>query len=136
MRVVLTKEDYEKIVTHARRNLPEEACGLIAGNDEEGERVIKEVYLLENTDHTSEHFTISPQQQLACLKEIRKKGYQLLGNWHSHPSTPARSSAEDIRLAYDSKMSYLILSLKDEEPVLHSFHVENGVSTKEDLVIK
>ena len=47
---------------------------------------------------------------------------------------PAR--AEDIRLAFDSRASYLILSLQDEnKPVLNSFHVENGISSKEELEI-
>lgn len=136
MQVILSQKDFAAIVDHAKKNLPEEACGLIAGVDEGDKRIIKKVYLLENTDHTNEHFTISPQQQLKCIKDMRKNGWKPLGNWHSHPETPARSSKEDIRLAYDSKMSYLILSLMDEEPVIHSFHVENGISTKEKLIIR
>ena len=58
-----------------------------------------------------------------------------LGNWHSHPSSPSRPSVEDIRLAFDSKASYLILSLMADYPVLNSFHIENGEWTKEDLRI-
>jgi proteasome lid subunit RPN8/RPN11 len=135
MKVTLRKEDYDKIVAHAKANLPEEACGLIAGLDHDGVREIKKVYLIENVDHTNEHFTISPQAQLTAIKDMRKLGLKPLGNWHSHPESPSRSSQEDIRLAYDSKASYLILSLMEEEPVLHSFHVENGVSTREDLEI-
>lgn len=39
-------------------------------------------------------------------------------------------------LAYDSKASYMILSLMEpEQPVLNSFHIEGDESTKEDLVI-
>ena len=29
--ITLSKENYEKILEHAEKNLPEEACGLIAG---------------------------------------------------------------------------------------------------------
>lgn len=135
MKVLLKKADYDKMVAHAKANLPEEACGLIAGHDEDGVRVIEKVYLIENVDHTNEHFTITPKAQLEAIKNMRQNGLKLLGNWHSHPESPSRSSQEDIRLAYDSSASYLILSLMNEEPVLHSFHVENGQSTKEDLNI-
>lgn len=135
MKVLLKKADYDKMVAHAKANLPEEACGLIAGHDEDGVRVIEKVYMIENVDHTNEHFTITPKAQLEAIKNMRQNGLKPLGNWHSHPESPSRSSQEDIRLAYDSSASYLILSLMNEEPVLHSFHVENGQSTKEDLNI-
>ena len=135
MKVLLKKADYDKMVAHAKANLPEEACGLIAGHDEDSVRVIEKVYLIENVDHTNEHFTITPKAQLEAIKNMRQNGLKPLGNWHSHPESPSRSSQEDIRLAYDSSASYLILSLMNEEPVLYSFHVENGQSTKEDLNI-
>lgn len=141
MKVTLHKSDYDKILSHARENFPEEACGLLAGHDvqEDGQTVrhVEEVFLLENTDHSREHFTMSPQAQLKVVTQVRKEGLQILGNWHSHPESPSRPSDEDKRLCYDSKISYMILSLMDpEEPVLHSFHVEgHTMVTKEQLVI-
>ena len=102
--------------------------------------MIKEVYLLTNIDHTNEHFSIDPREQLSAIKDMRSKGYKPLGNWHSHPESPSRPSEEDKRLANDSSASYLILSLeKEDEPVLNAFHVEgpDGERTvrKEDLEI-
>lgn len=141
MRIEIRKSDFEKIYRHALKERPDEACGLIAGIDrEDGVREIKEVYLLENTDHTNEHFTISPMDQLKTIKDIRSKGWLPLGNWHSHPESPSRPSEEDKRLANDVKASYLILSLMEEgNPVLNAFHVEGeqGSRTvrKEELVI-
>lgn len=136
-RVRLSHDDYEIMLSHALKMWDEEACGLIAGVDhEDGTREIQKVYLLENKDHSSEHFTIDPRDQLEAVKDMRAHGLQPLGNWHSHPHTPSRQSAEDIRLAYNSRASYLILSLATKNaPVLHSFHTEGGVSTAEDLVI-
>ena len=109
MDILITRKEYEKICRRAFEVWPEEACGLIAGHDEEDARVIEETYLLTNTDHTSEHFTIDPREQLQAVKEMRQKGQKALGNWHSHPHTPARPSEEDKRLANDSRASYLIL---------------------------
>ncbi len=124
----LKKADYDKILDHARSCLPEEACGLIAGreNEDGSEKYIEEIYLIENTDHSNEHFTISPREQLAAIKDMRSKGFKPLGNWHSHPESPSRPSEEDKRLFFDSKARYLILSLMDKEkPVLKAFIVEN-----------
>ena len=78
---------------------------------------------------------MDPKEQLQAVKDMRSKGYQMLGNWHSHPSSPSWPSEEDIKLAYDSKASYTIISLMAENPVYNSFHIENGEYEKEDLRI-
>ena len=131
--ITLKKSDYEKIVEHARNCLPEEACGLIAGTEENGVKSIKKVYLLENTDHSPEHFNISPQDQLKAIKDMRAQGLMPLGNWHSHPETPSRPSEEDKRLFFDSKARYLILSLMEKDnPVLRAFIVQNHTDVSQD----
>lgn len=139
MKVTLRSSDYKKIYEHSLKESPNEACGVIGGIDlEDGSREIRKVYLLTNTDHTNEHFTIDPKEQLMAIKDMRSEGIVPLGNWHSHPESPSRPSEEDKRLANDSKASYLILSLL-EEPVINAFHIENvdGTKTvrKEELII-
>jgi proteasome lid subunit RPN8/RPN11 len=67
------------------------------------------------------------------IAEIRKKGWVLLGNFHSHPSTPARPSEEDLRLAFDPSLSYVIVSLQEPEPVLKSFRVRGGLAAEEPV---
>ena len=109
--LILKQEDYNKIVDHAKKGLPNEACGLLGGYVEGDKRVVTDVYLLRNVDESREHFSMDPAEQLAAIK--------------------------DIRLAYDPKMNYLILSLMNpEELVLNSFHIEKGEVTKEELVIE
>lgn len=132
----ITRSDYEKLLNHAIEGLPNEACGLIAGTIEDGVKVVREVYLLTNVDASNEHFTIDPKEQLKAVKDMRAKGYQQFGNWHSHPESPSRPSEEDKRLAYDSKADYLILSLEDREhPVLNAFLIENHTEvSKEEIV--
>ena len=121
---------------NAKENLPEEACGLIAGTKDGDKKIIEKVYLLENVDHTNEHFSMNPKDQLAAVKDMRANKLVPLGNWHSHPESPSRPSEEDKRLAYDSSASYLILSLMDREnPVLNSFHIEGDVSEKEEFYV-
>ena len=123
--IKLNKADFEKILAHARTEAPVEACGLIAGRIEDGNKLIDKVYILTNVDHAEEHFTLDPKEQLAAVKDMRANGLVPLGNWHSHPVSPSRPSQEDKRLAYDSTAEYLILSLMEPgNPVLKAFGVD------------
>lgn len=128
----LNQENYNKILQHCLEGLPNESCGLLAGNTDGDIKTIKEVYLLTNMDHSKEHFSMDPRQQLLAVKDARKKGYELIGNFHSHPESPSRPSEEDKRLAYDSKAEYLILSLQEADcPVLKAF----GIDAKKEVTI-
>lgn len=127
----LKKTDYEKIAAYAKQELPNEACGLLGGRIEGADKYVEAVYLLTNLDKSREHFSMDPKEQLAAMKDIRTKGHVLVGNFHSHPESPSRPSEEDKRLAYDSKISYLILSLEQiESPVLHSFLIDTEKNVK------
>lgn len=136
MTIRLSRNDFETMLREARMQAPQEACGLLAGTDEDGVRSIRKVYVLENTDHAAEHFCLNPQEQLAAIRDMRQSGLKPLGNWHSHPATPSRPSAEDIRLAFDKTATYCILSLAGETPVLNAFHIESGTVRKENLIIQ
>ena len=134
--IYLKKSDYEKIVEHAKKNLPEEACGLLGGTKNGDEKTVEKVYLLTNIDHTNEHFSMDPKEQLVAVKDMRANGLELLGNWHSHPESPSRPSEEDKRLAYDPTVNYLILSLMDEEPVLRAFDIDKDRNvTVEEITV-
>lgn len=135
MTVRLKKTDYDAIIGHAKAGLPNEACGLIAGSTQGDLKIVEKVYLLSNPDRSPEHFSVDPREQLAAVKDMRAGGLVPLGNFHSHPSTPARPSQEDIRLAHDPKASYLILSLAGETPVLRAFQVAGGAAAPQALEI-
>lgn len=132
----LSKEQFEAIVAYARSCLPNEACGLLGGVVEGDKKLVKKVYILTNLDQSPEHFSMEPKEQFGVVKDMRANGWILLGNWHSHPNSPSRMSEEDKRLAFDTKLSYLILSLAEGEPVLRSFNIDKEKHvTVEDLVL-
>ncbi len=133
--IILNRQDYQKILNHAAAELPNEACGLLGGYEDGENRIVTNVYLLRNVDESAEHFSMDPKEQFEAVKDMRSKGRQLLGNFHSHPKTPAMPSKEDIRLALDENLSYLILSLKEEKPVLKVFRIKNGVAEEKLIVI-
>jgi proteasome lid subunit RPN8/RPN11 len=128
----LTREHYDTILSHARAGLPYEACGLLSGRGD-ADAGVSHVYPMENVDKSAEHFSMDPREQFKVIADIRACGTTLIGNFHSHPATPARPSEEDIRLAYDPNLRYLILSLQDGQPLLKSFRIKNGVSTEEPI---
>lgn len=131
----IIKNDYQKILDHAVKELPNEACGLIAGVVEDGVKTVKEVYLLTNVDASREHFSMNPKEQLAAIKDMRTKGYEMFGNWHSHPESASRPSEEDKRLAHDSRAAYLILSLQDREhPVLNAFKIKDHTEVSKEEI--
>ena len=121
----------DDITDHARLGLPEEVCGYLAGTG----RDVTRQFRLTNFDHSTEHFSFGPAEQFQVVREARKAGLEILGNYHSHPETPARPSAEDIRLAYDPSISYVIVSLAAEHPDVKSFRILNGEVEKEEILV-
>ena len=127
----IKKSAHIDIIKHGQDEFPIECCGYILGKD----GVIVENRRMYNVDQSDEHFTMDPKEQFEAMKEARDKGLEILGNYHSHPATPSRPSKEDIRLAHDSSVSYLIVSLSDTWPVLKSFHIENEEYQEEILEV-
>ena len=136
--IYIKKEDYEEIIAYAKAGLPNEACGLLGGTVDGKDRRIEKVYYLTNIDASREHFSMDPKEQFEAVKDMRANGLSLIGNFHSHPESPSRPSEKDKRLAYDSSVRYLILSLMDmDAPVLNGFEIIDRTDvTKEEVVIK
>lgn len=136
--IYIKKEDYEEIIAYAKAGLPNEACGLLGGTVDGKDRRIEKVYYLTNIDASREHFSMDPKEQFEAVKDMRANGLSLIGNFHSHPESPSRPSEEDKRLAYDSSVRYLILSLMDmDAPVMNGFEIIDRTDvTKEEVVIK
>lgn len=131
----INQEEYDTILRHVKKGLPNEACGLLGGTVVDGITYVKKVYCLTNIDASREHFSMDPKEQFAVIKDIRNNNMNLIGNFHSHPETPARPSDEDKRLAYDSKSLYGIVSLMNEDsPVLKVFHINEAKEVTEEEV--
>jgi proteasome lid subunit RPN8/RPN11 len=121
----------DAIIAHAGQEFPLEACGILGGTAGE----VSEFYPMANTDRSNEHFTMEPKEQFAVVKDLRSKGKEMLVIYHSHPETPARPSAEDIRLALTPDVSYVIVSLAGETADVKSFRIEAGVVTPEAIAV-
>jgi proteasome lid subunit RPN8/RPN11 len=90
-----------------------------------------------NSDHSADHFLMEPAEQFKVVKSLRAAGRRVLAIHHSHPASPSRPSAEDIRLALTPDVLYTILSLQGPaNPVLKAFAICEGVVTEHPLAIE
>ena len=117
--LAIARTAYDGMVEHARRDVPIEACGYLAGRDD----VALFHYELTNQDLSATHFSLAPEQQFEAIRSMTASRLSPMAVYHSHPATPARPSEEDIRLAADPRMTYVIISLSRNTPETAAFRV-------------
>ena len=127
----ISESIFKNMTAHAKAEVPIEACGILAGKDGTVERL----YKMTNTDQSNTHFMMKPEEQFKVAKDIRSAGLEMLAIYHSHPETPARPSAEDIRLAVTPEIVYIIISLQDADRVVVKGFVIND-SKATDVPVK
>jgi proteasome lid subunit RPN8/RPN11 len=120
--LVIPQSILAQIITHAQREAPKEACGLISGRD--GAAV--KAYPITNTDQSNVTYLMDPKEQFAAFKEMRQAGTELLAIYHSHPATEAYPSPTDKKLAFYPEAYYVIISLAQAEPVVRAYTNVNG----------
>jgi len=79
---------------------PEECCGLLLGEREEGNARVTAILPTANIHEKPEtHFEIDPQALIDAHRAARAGGPQVVGYYHSHPAGPAQPSATDRDMA-------------------------------------
>ncbi|MFA5796386.1 MAG: M67 family metallopeptidase [Candidatus Shapirobacteria bacterium] len=121
----------DQIIIHAQKANPIEACGYLAGNGD----TIAQSYELRNIDNSEEHFSFDPAEQFTVVRKVREAGIGILANYHSHPKSPARPSEEDIRMAYDPDILYLIISLAYKTPQIKAYKIRQSKVEEETIQI-
>ncbi len=119
------------MVTQAEKAVPAEACGILAGRN----GLTEKLYEMTNADNSPTHFTMIPEEQFAATKNMRAEEIRMLAVYHSHPTSQASPSQEDIKLAVMPDSTYVILSLAREKPYAKAFKIEQGVVTEVPLTI-
>jgi len=127
----IEKEVWDGIIAQARREAPLEACGYLAAQ----EGIVVRHFPLTNADASAEHYSLKPEEQFAAVRQMRAAGLKLQAVYHSHPASPARPSEEDIKLAHDSEISYVIVSLLQGAETVKSFSIKGSLVTAEDIEV-
>ena len=139
----LSRDLYEEIVEHCRGGLPNEACGILAGDDGRA----AQVYRMRNSEESPVVYRFDGQEQFEVMKELDEKGWEPLAFFHSHTHTEAYPSPTDRAHAHwrdpvtgeevpaYPDTAYLILSLAGSEPVLRAFSFRDGEPIEDEVAI-
>jgi proteasome lid subunit RPN8/RPN11 len=111
--LTVSATDMDAIGRHAERTYPEECCGFLLGEAQDGATRVERVVPAANERGDSRHnrFVMSPETVLAAHKEARAAGLAVVGYYHSHPDHPAEPSEFDREHAWPG-LSYLIVSVR------------------------
>ena len=110
------------MVAHARAEAPRECCGLLIGK---GESVVRSVRA-RNLDAQATRYLIDPEDHFAAIRSARAEGLEVIGAYHSHPSSAPVPSATDIAEANSgSDFLYVIVSLVNED--VRAYRIDAGV---------
>lgn len=129
--IKIPKSIVEFLMLQAKKEAPIEACGYLAGLN----GIVTKHYEMTNVDASKEHFTLDPKEQFDIVKKTRNEGIKILAIYHSHPESPARPSIEDIKLAYDPSISYVIISLANNKKDIKSYIIKNKKVKNEDVEV-
>jgi proteasome lid subunit RPN8/RPN11 len=125
----LTETQYAIIVGHCYDGLPNEACGLLVGplgGNGEPTGVVTAARPCRNSDASAVTYTVDPRDMLATMRAAEARGDEIIGVWHSHTHTDPYPSPTDVRQAADPAWMYVIVSLRDQVPMLRSYRIRAG----------
>ena len=119
-------------MTHAREVAPDEACGLIAGQDGVPTRAMR---CANAHDTPTTRYRIDPREQLRAFREMDAKGEELVAIYHSHPASQPYPSPTDRAEAHYPDAIYVLVSLRTREPEIEAWRITTeGTVRKVDLV--
>jgi proteasome lid subunit RPN8/RPN11 len=124
----------DAIVAHARRDHPDEACGVVAGpaGSDRPERFIP----MTNAERSPTFHSYDPGEQLRVWREMDDRDEEPIVLYHSHTMTEAYPSRTDISIAGYPEAHYVVVSTRDADRTeLRSFRIVDGEVTEEDVAI-
>lgn len=127
----IPRQIFDAMVSHCRADLPDEACGILAGRGNE----VSDIYGMTNREASRVSYLMDSAEQFRALKDMREKKLDMVGIFHSHPSSPAYPSPKDVELAFYEDAVYVIVSLEGREPVVKGFNLKGGVVQEAEIVV-
>jgi proteasome lid subunit RPN8/RPN11 len=124
---------YSTMIAHAYDGLPDEACGLLVGSLARSSAPRFEP--CRNAAESSRVYTIDPRDHLRIDREAEQAGMEIVGVMHSHTNTDPYPSPTDVGQAPDPEWHYVIVSLRDEAPMLRSYRIVDGEIAEEQVLV-
>ncbi len=135
----LTEAIRDAIVAHAKRDHPDEACGIVAG-PEGSDRAERFVEML-NAAGSPTFYEFDSMELFRLYKEMDEAGEEPVVIYHSHTATEAYPSRTDIGLASEPGAHYVLVSTREhgnsEGPVeFRSYRIIDGEVTEEEVTVQ
>ena len=129
---------HDQIVAHAKRDHPDEACGIVAGPEgsDRPERFVPMV----NAAGSPTFYEFDSTELLALYKQMWANDEEPVVIYHSHTATEAYPSRTDIGLANEPGAHYVLVSTRDhgnnDGPVeFRSYRIVDGEVTEEPVEV-
>ena len=136
----LRRDLVDAMVAHARRDHPDEACGILAGPEgaDRPERCIEMV----NAVRSPTQYLFDPTEWFQVYTAMQREDEEVVAIYHSHTATEAYPSPSDVKDAeryakYLPDPHYILISTREglDEPELRSFRIVDGVITEEPVEV-
>jgi proteasome lid subunit RPN8/RPN11 len=134
--LTILRDHVEAIIAHARRDHPDEACGVIAGpiDSDRPERLIPML----NAAMSPTFYEFDSGDLLRLYREMDDNDEEPVVIYHSHTATEAHPSRTDVNLASEPGAHYVLVSTRDGAheagPVdLRSFRIVDGEISEEEV---
>ena len=131
--LTIGRDIVDAIVAHARRDHPDEACGIVAG-PAGSDRPVRHVPMT-NAERSPTFFRFDSLEQLRVWREMDDRDEEPVVIYHSHTATEAYPSRTDLDLAAEPHAHYLLVSTRDEDVEIRSFRIVDRVVTEEEVAI-
>jgi proteasome lid subunit RPN8/RPN11 len=125
---------HDQIVAHARRDHPDEACGVVAGpvGTDRPERYVPML----NAARSPTFYEFDSADLLALYKEMDANDEEPVVIYHSHTATEAYPSRTDISYASEPNAHYVLVSTRSaDETDFRSFRIVGGEVTEEPVEV-
>ncbi len=132
--LTISRELHSKIVAHARRDHPDEACGVLAGpaGSDRPERFIA----MTNAARSPTFYEFDSMELFHLWQQMEDNGEEPVVIYHSHTATEAYPSRTDISYASEPGAHYVLVSTRDEDAAeFRSYHIIDGVVTEEPVTV-
>ena len=125
---------FDQIVAHARRDHPDEACGVVAG-PEGSDRPSRFVPML-NAARSPTFYEFDSADLLQLYKEMAANDEEPVVVYHSHTATEAYPSRTDISSASEPNAHSVLVSTREPETTeFRSFRIVDGTVTEEPVEV-
>ena len=121
----------DQVLAHARRDHPDECCGVISAADGRPTRLFE----MSNAERSPTGFTFDSAEWLRVYRDLDDADEVPWVVYHSHTMTEAYPSRTDIRWSVNTPgASWLLVSTRDSSyDEVRSYRIENEQVTEEEI---